>query len=120
MWFQELGEFYERNVVEEGYRGLSVDQTPQIKGMQAPTLAKPSLSYRNNKMGTAEPTMAAASGAGNVQFGNPYEQEEEVTGSIEKQAVLNFINELESTLDDANNNDRVALMVLGELKNKIV
>ncbi len=115
MWVQELGLLYEE------WRGLSVDQTPHTKGVQAPQLANPNLSFRNVKIGTQEPTMAASSLAGNVQFGNPFEQEETVQDKpVSLATVCNEIDALcSSSLDSANPTDRVALMSLGRLKTKL-
>lgn len=114
MWLQDLGLIY------EDYRGLSVDQAPTTKGVQAPQLAKPNLSFRNVKIGTQEPTMAASSLAGNVLFGNPTEQEEVIQdGPVSKMSLINLIHNLSAGLDSASATDRVALMVLGKLKNEI-
>jgi hypothetical protein len=114
MWLQELGMIY------EDYRGLSVDQTPHTKGVQAPQLPKANLSLRNVKIGTQEPTMAASSLAGNVLFGNPVEQEEVIQdGPISRVKLCGLIDQLYNTLDSSSPTDRVALMVLGKLKNEI-
>lgn len=111
MWLQELG------VIYEDYRGLSVDQTPHTKGVQAPQLPKPNLSIRNVKLGTQEPNMAASSLAGNVMFGNPTEQEEVTQDTpISKVKLCNYIDEICGTLDSVNPADRMALMVLSKLK----
>lgn len=114
MWLQELG------VIYEDYRGLSVDQTPHTKGMQAPQLSKPNLSLRNVKIGTQEPTAAASSLAGNVMFGNPTEQEEVIhDGPVSKLALINLIRSIGAGLDSSAATDRVALMVLGKLEQEI-
>lgn len=110
MWLQELG------VIYEDYRGLSVDQTPHTKGVQAPQLPKANLSIRNVKMGEQTPNMAADSLAGNVMFGNPSEQEEVIDKPISKTKICKYIDEICGTLDSANPVDRMALMSLGKLK----
>lgn len=115
MWLHELGLIY------EDYQGLSVDQTPHTKGVQPPQLAKPNLSFRNVKIGTQEPSMAASSQAGNVMFGNPTEQEEVITdGPISKTKLCNLINYYSNSLDSASPTDRVAIMVLSQLKQEIL
>jgi hypothetical protein len=115
MWLHDIGMIY------EDYRGLSTDQAPQTRGVQAPQLAKPNLSFRNVKIGTQEPTMAASSLAGNVMFGNPTEQEEVINdGPISKSKLCNMINGIWATLDSSSPTDRVALMVLGKLKQEIL
>lgn len=119
MWIEDLGEFYEKNVITEGWGGLSMDFKKTNPKVKAPNLAAPSLSYRNNKLGTKEPSMGNHSVAGNVQFGNPYEQEEGVSGDMPKQEILNLISELEQGLDGSDNADRVALMTLNKLKERI-
>lgn len=113
MWLQELGMIY------EDWRGLSVDQTPHTKGVQPPQLSKPNLSIRNVKLGTAEPTMAASSQAGQVQFGNPYEQEEVIDIPVSSKKLFSIIQELENNLDSANPTDRSAIMALSTLKKRI-
>ena len=117
MWWKELDSAYE--TICEGYRGISVDQSPHVKNVSAPQLAHPGLSIRNVKLGTAEPSVAADSLAGNVQFGNPYEQEEVIEGAINKKDVCAMIDELSKTLNDSNPTDRAALLVLGQLKTRI-
>lgn len=114
MWLHELGLIY------EDYRGLSVDGTPNTKGVQAPQLPKPNLSIRNVKLGTPEPNMAASSLAGNVMFGNPTEQEEVIDKPISKKKICDYINEICSTLDSSNPTDRMAVMVLSKLKAKVI
>lgn len=114
MWVQELGLVYEE------WRGISVDQTPHTKGIQTPQLANPNLSFRNVKLGTPEPNMAASSVAGNVQFGNPFEQEENIQDKpVSLATICNEIDTLYNSLDSSSPTDRVALMVLGRLKSKI-
>lgn len=115
MWLKEIGLIY------EDYQGLSVDQTPHTKGLQAPELAKPNLSFRNVKIGTQEPNMAAASQAGNVLFGNPTEQEEVVMdGPISRKKLCDLINLLSNTLDSSSPTDRIAIMTLSKLKAEIL
>lgn len=114
MWLQEISLIYEDS------RGLYDRQSAQRKDLQAPQLSKPNLSIRNVKLGTPEPNMAASSLAGNVMFGNPMEQEEEIhDGPISKLKLLNLIDQLTSGLDSSSPTDRVALMVLGKLKREI-
>lgn len=114
MWVQELGLLY------EDWRTLGNDQTPSTKYAPNPVVAKPNLSIRNYKIGTQQPSILAASEAGNVPFGNPTEQEEEIINkNISNLKVINLINSEISKLDHASPTDRVALMVLENLKNKI-
>lgn len=113
MWWKEFDTIY------EGYRGISTDQSPHVKGISAPNIGHPGISMRKNKIGINEPSMAADSLAGNVQFGNPYEQEEVVEGSVSKQEICSIIEELSKELDSSNPTDRTALMVLGQLKTRI-
>lgn len=113
MWSTELGEIY------ESYQGTLIDRTPTIQGVKAPQQANPGNTYNNNKLGTATPNIAAQSLAGNVQFGNPYEQEETIEGDISKHDMFVLIDGLASTLDENNHADRMALLVLGQLKTKI-
>lgn len=104
-WINDLGDVYEKGVINEQI----------VRGTAAPS-ENPNLSYRNNKLGIVPNNLAADSLAGNVQFGNPYEQEEEVS-DIAK--VLKEIDFLMADLDGSSPTDRVAIMVLGKLKNKI-
>jgi hypothetical protein len=113
MWADEIHAIY------EGYRGLSVDQTPHVKGVSAPTIAKAGLTYKNNKLGIQTPNIAASSLAGDVAFGNPYEQEEVIEGSIPKQEICKIIDEMSNSLDSSNPTDRVAIMALNQLKTRI-
>lgn len=114
MWLQELG------LVYEDYRGISVDQSPHTKGVQAPQLPKPNLSIRNVKLGTPEPNMASSSLAGNVMFGNPFEQEEDITDKpISKNKLCALIDQMSNELDANSHMDRAAILVLNKLKNKI-
>lgn len=119
MWIHDLGNFYEKEVISEGYRGLSVDRKLTARGVQSPTESKPNLSIRNNKMGTQTPTMAASSKAGNVQFGNPYEQEEMVGKEINKSDVMEKINNILNSLDEDSPADRVALLEITKLRDEI-
>jgi hypothetical protein len=104
-WIDDLGNVYEKEVINEQI----------VRGSVAPT-ERPNLTYRNNKLGIVPNNLAADSLAGNVQFGNPYEQEEEIS-DIDK--ILKEIDVLMSDLDESSPTDRVAIMVLGKLKNKI-
>lgn len=113
MWWKELDTIY------EGYRGLSLDQTPHIKGFSDPTMSKSGLNIKNNKMGIASPSLAASSLANDVQFGNPYEQEEVIEGSVSKKEIFQIIDEMSNELDSASPTDRVAIMVLNKLKTRI-
>lgn len=104
-WINDLGDVYEKNVINEQI----------VRGSVAPQ-HDPNLSYRNNKLGLPINNLSADSLAGNVQFGNPYEQEEEPNGV---DMVIREIDNLMSELDNASPTDRVAIMVLGKLKEKI-
>lgn len=121
MWIHDLGEFYEDNLLEEGWGGLSIARKKGTHGVKEPELAKPGLSYRNNKIGMNEPTMAASSTAGNVQFGNPYEQEEGMGGPMAKKAdIAQEIEKSLRSLDDASPSDRVAIMEISKLKERLM
>lgn len=122
MWIHDLGEFYEENLLEEGWGGLSIARKKGTHGVQAPEMAKPGLSYRNNKVGYKEPTMAAGSESGNVQFGNPYEQEEGIMGGAmaKKTDMLREIENSLRSLDDASPADRVAIMEISKLKERLM
>lgn len=114
MWSQEL------ELVYEEWRTLGTDQTPQTKYTQTPQLSKPNLSIRNTKIGTQNPNMYSSSEAGNVAFGNPSEQEETISNTpVGKADICNYIDALGMELDGSSITDRVALMVLSKLKNKI-
>jgi len=88
MWWKEFDTIY------EGYIGISTDQSPHVKGISSPNIGHPGISMRKNKIGINEPSTAADSLAGNVQFGNPYEQEEVIAGSMSKQEICSIIEEL--------------------------
>lgn len=118
MSLEDLRNLYEKNLIQEGWKGLSTHAIKKTHGLQDPQLAKPGLSYRNNKLGTSEPTMAGSSVAGNVQFGNPYEQEEG-EALISKQEVMNKINNILEFLDEDSPADRVALMEISKLREEI-
>jgi hypothetical protein len=115
-WIDELGDFYEKEMFVEHVGGLRYDHPKITRGVVAPQTAGKNLSYKNNKLGLDIPNLASDSLAGNVQFGNPYEQEETVCKVSE---VLKEIDELCNELDENSATDRVALMVLGKLKQKI-
>jgi len=105
-WMKDIGNIYDNEPITESWKNA--------------TPAGDKLSYRNNKMGMGVSNMAADSLAGNVQFGNPYEQEEVlVDGSMDKQELLGEIDKLLSGLSDSSPTDRVAVMVLSQLKKKI-
>jgi hypothetical protein len=104
-WINDLGNVYEKNVIEEQI----------VRGSVAPQTDH-NLSYRNNKLGLEVPNLAADSLAGNVRFGNPHEQEETKVKSND--ALIKELDLLEKDLNPANTNDRVALMVLGKLRQK--
>lgn len=109
MWVQELG------LVYEDWR----NNTLTTKGLDAPNQPKPGLTFKNNKIGTTEPTLAASSQAGDVQFGNPYEQEEVISGTVSKQKVCEIIDKMCNQLNDSNQADRIALLSLSTLKENI-
>jgi hypothetical protein len=115
-WIEDLGNVYDDEILKENVNGLRYDHPKITRGTVAPQTAGKNLSYRNNKLGLDIPNLAADSVAGNVQFGNPYEQEETVCKVSE---VLKEIEELCNELDENSATDRVALMVLGKLKQKI-
>jgi hypothetical protein len=115
-WIKDLGDFYEKEVISESVSGLRYDHPRIPRGVMAPQTAGGNLSYRNNKLGLDVPNLAADSLAGNVQFGNPHEQEESVCS---KGMVIKEIDNLLSDLDESSPTDRVAIMVLGKLKERI-
>lgn len=99
MWFHDLSDMYE-NILNEGYGAYdpSRNSVPRI-GIQSPNLA-------------------ALSQAGNVQFGNPTEQEEIIDGNLSKRDLFRELSSLASKLDSASPTDRVALLMLSQLKKK--
>jgi hypothetical protein len=116
-WIQDLGEVYDKNVIQENVSGLRYDHPKITRGTIAAQTAGGNLSYRNNKLGLDVPNLAADSLAGNVQFGNPYEQEEEPEF---RNKLLKKIEELSSDLSESSPTDRVAIMVLGQLKKEFL
>ena len=115
-WIEDLGNFYEKEILEENVDGLRYNHPKITRGVVAAQSAGPNLSYRQYKIGLDTPNMAADSVAGNVQFGNPHEQEETVCSVSE---ILKEIENLISDLDESSPTDRVAIMALSKLKQKI-
>lgn len=96
-------------VIEETWSGLAMSRPPIKGGRTAPQETK----YRGIKIGAPEINMGLQSQASGQ---NPYEQEEEVNGVVDKRDLFNFIERLEMDLDNSKITDRTALMVLGKLK----
>ena len=111
-WKKELSIIYEKGVLNEEYGGLRYEHPKITRGTVAPQTAGDGLSYKNNKLGVRSNNLGDESQAGNVPFGNPYEQNEEI--SIES-----IIDEEMSKLDNSSPTDRVAIMVLGKIKEKV-
>jgi hypothetical protein len=120
MWMHELSNIYAKDLLMEEMRGLRYDYAKIAGGMSAPDEAGRGLTYKNTKLGMEVPNLAADSLAGNVQFGNPYEQEEGLDDvPISRNKILSEIEKLMGDLNESSPTDRVALMVLGQLKQKI-
>lgn len=111
-WNKELSMIYEKSILCEEYSGLRYDHPKITRGTVAPQSAGDGLSYKNNKIGVQSNNLGDESQAGNVPFGNPYEQNEEVS-------VTSIIDEEMAKLDNSSPTDRVAIMVLGKIKEKI-
>jgi hypothetical protein len=108
MWNSELSSIYENNVLNE-----DLYSNPKVtRGTIAPQTAGQGLSYKNYKAGLPVNNLGDESQAGNVQFGNPYEQNEEVS-------VISLIDAELSNLDGNSPTDRVAIDVLGKIKKKL-
>jgi len=103
-----LGELYGA-ILEESWGGASMRRPPLKGGHYAPNEVKNQYTAQQVKFGTTEMNPMTV----NV---NPNEQEEIVSGSIDKQKVFDIIDSLSTKLDSTNNNDRGALTVLGKLK----
>lgn len=110
MWYNELGLVYEEYV-------MGSPQTTRSKYTPDPLVTNPNLSIRNVKIGTHEPNLYASSEAGNVAFGNPYEQEE-VQESLYT-ALLEYVDDLLLELDADSVYDRSAILALSKIKNKL-
>lgn len=120
MWLHELSQIYDNRLIQEEFKGLRIDHPRITKGVSAPQLASPGHTYKNNKLGMTIPNNAAESLAGNVPFGNPYEQEEGVEDApVSRNWLSGEIDKLMETLDESSPTDRVAMMVLAQLKQKI-
>lgn len=108
MWNKELSMIYENTILDESRYNY-----PKItKGTVAPQTAGPGLTYKNYKVGMPSNNLGDESQAGNVQFGNPYEQNEEYS-------VLTIIDDELSKLDNSSPTDRVAIMVLSNIKERL-
>lgn len=112
-----LNSLYGDMILNEAHYGLRKEFPELASGQKGAVEAGRKLSYKNNKIGLPVSNMGDASAAGDVPFGNPYEQEE--GESVDKAAVFAMIDEINGELDISNSTDRVAIMALGELKNKI-
>lgn len=119
MWLEELSNFYENNMINEHYKGIPPDYPKSPPGVGSPTQGSPTISYQNNKVGIPYPDSASMSQAGNVPFGNPYEQEEGIAGQIDKKYIFDEINSMLGELHEGNPNNQMAILMLSRLKKKI-
>lgn len=106
-----LEELYSE-IIEETWGGASMRRPPLKGGHYAPNEVKNQYTSQQVKIGTTEMNPMTV----NV---NPDEQEEVVSGSIDKRKLFDMIDSLSTKLDSSNNNDRGALIVLSKLKKLI-
>ena len=120
MWINELGKIYGDQIITEETRGIRVDSPKITGGMKSPHDSGQGLGYRGMKVAEISQNAAADSLAGNVPFGNPHEQEEGLDDApVSRNQVFSEIDKLMKDLSDSSPTDRVALMVLGQLKQKL-
>jgi hypothetical protein len=101
-------------VIEESWQGNVPIRPSRKDGLQPSVETRDNLSIKNNKIGFSQNDQYNQSiGSGQ----NPYEQEESKT--IDQNKVINIIDDYISGLDSKNNNDRLALTILGKLKKQI-
>lgn len=104
-------------MLNEAHYGQRQEFPKRASGQSGAVEAGRGLSYQNNKLGLPTTNMAAGSVAGMAQFGNPTEQEEGEV--IDKATVLGLVDNILDGLDTNVHMERVAAMILGELKKKI-
>lgn len=120
MWMKELSSVYNDHLILEQTRGIRVDSPKIAGGMKSPHDVGQGLGYRGMKVAEISQNAAADSLAGNVPFGNPHEQEEGVDDApVSRNRVFSEIDKLMGDLNESSPTDRVALMVLGQLKQKL-
>jgi hypothetical protein len=120
MWMDELSKIYGNQLITEETRGLRVDFPKIAGGMKSPHDPGQGLGYRGMKVAEISQNAVADSLAGNVPFGNPHEQEEGLDDApVSRNRVFSEIDKLMGDLNESSPTDRVALMVLGQLKQKL-
>jgi hypothetical protein len=104
-------------IIEETWGPMSMSRPPIKGGTTAAQEGGNRISYGPGvKIGAPEINQALASQASGQ---NPFEQEENISGVIEKKKVYNLIDSLTKDLDSSTIADRTALMILGKLKKLI-
>lgn len=101
-------------VIEESWQGNTPPRPIRKDGLQSSVETRDGLNYKNNKIGFPQNDVYNTSIASGQ---NPYEQEE--SKSIDQGKVINIIDKFIGGLDSKNNNDRLALTILGSLKKQI-
>jgi len=101
-------------VIEESWQGNVPIKPPRRDGLQSSQETRDGLSIKNNKIGFPQNDLYNTSIASGQ---NPYEQEESKT--IDQNKVINIIDTFIRKLDSKNNNDRLALTILGTLKKQV-
>lgn len=106
-WLNDMGIIYEE------WRGLQQDFARSSRNQTA-AQENPKLSIRNNKLGMAVPDKSAASLAGHVPFGNPFnsEQEEGEATKSKIERIQEYVTTTLQKLDPRKTTDMQSVILL--------